>query len=169
VVTRERMRSYVSRRATRWVALVVAASTVATGCGSKAEPQQGHGSPVPVIYAVKFPGGQEGHARIEYQLPDGTMKHENAPLPWESDLLHFRYGDQIVVSALPRTSTDLFPFSAWQFLSRRTRRERPSSQAGLESVEQRARRAIPSLSPLEHAKAKLLLGSTHEPTVLLVD
>lgn len=99
MVTRERMRSYVSRRATRWVALVVAASTVATGCGSKAEPQQGHGSPVPVIYAVKFPGGQEGHARIEYQLPDGTMKHENAPLPWESDLLHFRYGDQIVVSA----------------------------------------------------------------------
>jgi hypothetical protein len=99
VVTRELMRSHVSRRLTRWVALVAAVSTVATGCGSQAEPQQGHGSPVPVIYAVKFPGGQEGHARIEYQLPDGTMKHENVPLPWESDLLHFRFGDQIVVSA----------------------------------------------------------------------
>jgi len=98
VVTRERMRSYVSRRVTRWVALVAAASTVATGCGSQAEPQD-HNSPVPVIYAVKFPGGQQGHARIEYQLPDGTMKHENVPLPWESDLLYFRFGDQIVVSA----------------------------------------------------------------------
>lgn len=92
------MRSHVSRRMTHWVALVATASAVATGCGSQ-EPQQGHNSPVPVIYAVKFPGGQEGHARIEYQSPDGTMKHENAPLPWESDLLHFRYGDQIVLSA----------------------------------------------------------------------
>jgi hypothetical protein len=100
VVTRERMRSDVSRRVTRWVALVAAASTIATGCESQAEPQQDHNSPVPVIYAVKFPGGQQGHARIEYQLPDGTMKHENVPLPWESDLLYFRYGDQIVVAAI---------------------------------------------------------------------
>jgi hypothetical protein len=92
------MRSSVSRRVTRCVALV-AASTVATGCGSQGEPQQDHDSRVPVVYAVKFPGGQQGHARIEYRLPDGTMKHENVPLPWESDLLYFSYGDQIVVSA----------------------------------------------------------------------
>lgn len=93
------MRSHVSRRMTHWVALVATASAVATGCGSQAEPQQGHNSPVAVIYAVKFPGGQEGHARIEYQSPHGTMKLENVPLPWESDLLYFRYGDQIVVEA----------------------------------------------------------------------
>jgi hypothetical protein len=83
----------------RSVSLVAATSVVATGCGSGPEPQRVHNSPIPVIYAVKFPGGQEGHARIKYQLPDGTMKRENAPLPWDSDVLYFRYGDNIVVEA----------------------------------------------------------------------
>jgi hypothetical protein len=64
----------------RSVSLVAAASVVATGCGSRSEPQL-HYTPIRVIYAVKLPGGQEGHASIKYQLPDGTMKLENVPLP----------------------------------------------------------------------------------------
>jgi hypothetical protein len=83
---------------THSVSLVAAASVVATGCGSRAEPQL-HNTTIRVIYAVKLPGGQEGHASIKYQLPDGTMKFENVPLPWESDVLYFRHGDQILVEA----------------------------------------------------------------------
>jgi len=89
--------------------VVAAASAVATGCGSQAEPQQAHNSPIPVIYAVKFPGGQEGHAKIRYRLPDATMKLENVPLPWESDVLYFRYRDQIVVEAVATDVNRLIP------------------------------------------------------------
>jgi hypothetical protein len=94
---------------THWVALVATAGAVATGCESQAEPQQGLNSPVPVIYAVMFPGGQEGHARIEYQSPHGTIELENVPLPWESDLLYFRYGNQIVVEAFATDSNSSVP------------------------------------------------------------
>ena len=89
------------RRTGHWaVALLAAASAIATGCGSQADPQQAHNSPIPVIYGVKLPGGQEGHAKIRYRLPDGTLKSQNVPLPWESDVLYFRYKDQIVVEAV---------------------------------------------------------------------
>jgi hypothetical protein len=82
----------------RWaVTLLAAANAVATGCGSQAT---AYNSPIPVIYGVKFPGGQEGHAKVRYRLPDGTLKSQNVPLPWESDVLYFRYKDQIVVEAV---------------------------------------------------------------------
>jgi hypothetical protein len=103
------MRSHVSRRMTHWVALVATAGAVATGCGSQGEPQQGHNSPVPVIYAVKFPGGQEGHAKIRYRLPDGTLKFEDVPLPWESNVLYFRYRDKMVVEAVATDVNRLVP------------------------------------------------------------
>ena len=87
----------------------VAVSTVATGCEFQTEPQQPRNSPIPVIYAVKFPGGQEGHAKIRYRLPDATMKFENVPLPWESNVLYFRYQDQILVEAVATDVNRLVP------------------------------------------------------------
>jgi hypothetical protein len=82
------------------------ATAVMAGCGSQAEPRQNHNTPIPVIYAVKFPGGQDGPARIRYRLPDATVKLESVVLPWESDVLYFRFGDQIVIEAL---ATDVKP------------------------------------------------------------
>ena len=58
--------------------VMAAAGALATGCGSQA---RAHSTPIPVIYGVMFPGGQEGHARVRYRLPDGTLKSENVPLP----------------------------------------------------------------------------------------
>jgi hypothetical protein len=95
------------RRTGHWaVALLAAASAVATGCGSQAT---AHNSPIPVIYGVKFPGRQEGHAKIRYRLPDGTLKFEDVPLPWESNVLYFRYRDQIVVEAVATDVNRLVP------------------------------------------------------------
>jgi hypothetical protein len=80
------------------------ATAVTAGCGSQAA--QNHNIQIPVIYAVKAPGGQEGPAKIRYRLPDATMKLENVVLPWESDVLYFGFGDQIVIEAV---ATDVKP------------------------------------------------------------
>jgi hypothetical protein len=89
--------------------VVVTVSTVPVGCESQTEPPQPNISPIPVIYEVKFPGGQEGHAKIRYRLPDGTLKFENVPLPWESKVLYFRYRDEILVEATATDANRLVP------------------------------------------------------------
>jgi len=96
-VGRSRANGEPRRTGHRAVALLAAARAIATGCGSQAT---AHNSPIPVIYGVKFPGGQEGHAKIRYRLPDGTLKFEDVPLPWESNVLYFRYRDKMVVEAV---------------------------------------------------------------------
>jgi hypothetical protein len=96
----------------RTIASLLVVSVVAVGCakpGSLAAPRQSLNTPIPVVYAVKFPGGQVGRAMIRYRLPDATMKLENVPLPWESDVLYFRYGDQIMIEAVATNVKPLVP------------------------------------------------------------
>jgi hypothetical protein len=50
-----------------------------------------------------------GHAKIRYRLPDGTLKFEDVPLPWESNVLYFRYRDKMVVEAVATDVNRLVP------------------------------------------------------------
>ena len=149
------------KRAVRRTAtfVVVTVSTVAVGCESQTEPPHPNISPIPVIYEVKFPGGQEGHAKIRYRLPDGTLKFENVPLPWESKVLYFRYRDEILVEATATDANRLVPIQCVPSLNRRTGRGRRLGQVGLETVVQRARQAaIPSRFRLNRSPRKRVLS-----------
>jgi hypothetical protein len=56
--------------------------------------------PLPVQYTVDLlPIGTEGHARVRYREPDGTMITKRVILPWRSDILVFRTGDLLVLEA----------------------------------------------------------------------
>jgi hypothetical protein len=65
-----------------------------------------HNTPIPVIYAVEFPGGEEGLAKVAYRLPDGSMKSERVSVPWASPRLYFSRGStmEIAANAIPRSN-----------------------------------------------------------------
>ena len=66
-------------------------------CPSVNRPTDG---PLPVQYTVDLLSiGTEGHARVRYREPDGTMTTERVILPWRSDILVFRTGDLLVLEA----------------------------------------------------------------------
>ena len=63
--------------------------------------------PLPVQYTVALLSDAEGHARVRYREPDGTMTTERVILPWRSDILVFQIGDLLVLEA--KTLGDLGP------------------------------------------------------------
>lgn len=57
-------------------------------------------APLTVQYTVDLlPLGTEGHARVMYREPDGTMTTERVILPWRSDILVFPTGDLLMLEA----------------------------------------------------------------------
>jgi hypothetical protein len=80
--------------------LVIAGGILTSGCAPDREPKPQDTRPIPVVYSVKFPGGEGGGVRIAFRLPDGTVNHVRASTPWFSELLYFRRGDPLVIEAV---------------------------------------------------------------------
>jgi hypothetical protein len=86
-----------------WLVPSILVLTGLVGSGSCSDQSSGnrptHG-PLPVQYTVdRLPFGTEGHARVRYREPDGTMTTERVILPWRSDIFVFRTGDLLVLEA----------------------------------------------------------------------
>jgi len=89
-----------------WLALSVVACMALQACGSKTTSGQDKISIV-VVYAVEFPGGEEGLAKIAYSLPDGTTKDQRVRVPWRSEQLIFKRGDSLMLEATAMGSNKL--------------------------------------------------------------
>jgi hypothetical protein len=81
-------------------ALIIAGGILTSGCAPDREPQRQDTHPIPVVYSVKFPGGERGGLRIAFRLPDGTVNSVLASTPWFSELLYFRRGDPLFIEAV---------------------------------------------------------------------
>jgi hypothetical protein len=103
VVVRMGLRERMVKVNRRWLVSSILAFTALLGTGSCSDRSPGNGptdGPLPVQYTVDLLSiATEGHARVRYREPDGTMTTERVILPWRSDILVFRTGDLLVLEA----------------------------------------------------------------------
>jgi hypothetical protein len=100
---RRGLRERMVRAKRLWLPSSILALVALIGAGSCKDRSSGNrptDGPLPVQYTVNLlPIGTEGHARVRYREPDGTMTTERVILPWRSDILVFRTGDLLVLEA----------------------------------------------------------------------